>query len=322
MERIKILFGKIKEKKWAIIFFVALFATNLVTYFYLKCPNKNCQTFQNPYPLIDVSRNLIPQEHFVVNLQPLREDLRLLVKENDNYTTAIYLEFLNTGANIAINTDLGVWPASLAKVPLAMAVMKKVESETWTLDNELVLLEQDKDRNSGTLFNNSVGSRFTIEQLLVELLGNSDNTAYHILLRNMNSSDLQPIVDELGLEALFQPDGKVSAKEYSRIFRSLYTSSFLKRENSQKLLEWLVDSSFKEFLSAGLPKEAMFAHKWGENERFRVWADSGILYVPFRPYILTVMIQQKEVATGDRGSEVRALMKEISRRSYEYLKNY
>lgn len=276
----------------------------------------------NAYSFLDPARNFIPQEHFIVNLQPLRDELRAIVGRENNHTIAVYFEFLNTGANIAINIDQDIWPASLAKVPLAMAVVKKVESGVWSLDNELVLFEQDKDRYSGTLFNNPVGSRFTVERLLQELLGNSDNTAYRILLRNMDSSELRPIVDELGLEALFQPDGRVSAKEYSRIFRSLYSSSFLKRENSQKILQWLADSSFKEFLSAGLPQGTPFAHKWGENEKFKIWADSGIVYVPYRPYLLTVMIQEKTGTAAHGEEEVKMLMKELSQKTYDYFKNY
>lgn len=309
-----------KVKNYIIFILIVL---NLATAVWLIYERRlSGASFKNDYPLIDVARNFIPQEHFIVNLQPLREDLRALVNREQDFDIAIYLEFLNTGANIAINTDQGIWPASLSKVPLAMAVIKKAENGVWSLDNELILFEQDKDRNSGDLYNNPVGSRFTIEELLRKLLGYSDNTAYRILLRNMKSSELQPIVEELGLEALFQPDGRVSAKEYSRIFRSLYVSSFLKRENSQKLLEWLTDSSFKEFLSAGLPQEVNFAHKWGRNENFGVWADSGIVYSPSRPYLITVMIKDKAGAGLDKDEKVKALMREISQKAYEYFKNY
>jgi len=42
---------------------------------------------------------------------------------------------------------LRILPASLIKVPLAMAVMKKIESGDWNLYNELVLMKEDRDIN-------------------------------------------------------------------------------------------------------------------------------------------------------------------------------
>src|SRR3989344_9544694 len=90
-----------------------LVVTNLVAAgyaFYFK--NQNLQ-YENPYPYIDISRNFIPQEHFITTLQPLRDELNQLVaKEAEGGSTvSVYIEYLNTGANVSINTQIGIWPA-------------------------------------------------------------------------------------------------------------------------------------------------------------------------------------------------------------------
>lgn len=305
-------------KKDILIFFLLLTTvTGGILLFQGKTFSEN---YKNPYPFLDIARNFISQEHFIVNLQPIREELNNIVAIDGPDTISLYFEYLNTGANISINPDLKIWPASLAKLPLALAVMKKIDNGVWELDNELVLMEGDKETGSGLVYKNPTGTRFTIENLLKELLINSDNTAYKILLRNMSASELQPIIEETGLDDFFDKDGGVSAKEYSRLFRTLYTSSFLKRENSSKVLEWLSESKFDKHLMGGMDKKVKFAHKWGVNEDFHAFADSGIVYMPNRPYIITVMIK------GDKSAEeavkVQETMKKVSSIIYNYVTSY
>ncbi len=301
-----------------------LICTNLVTagfYFYELYSHDHDI---NAYPLIDVSRHIIPQENFIVNIQPLREELNRMSTEFGEGSLSLYVEFLNTGANISVGKDNYIWPVSLAKLPLAIAVMKKVETGEWTLANELVLLENDRNAKSGDskdpLLEFPIGTRFTIEKLLEELLVNSDNTAYNILLRNMHNDDIEVVIEELGLEELFTPDGKVSAKEYSRIFRSLYTSSFLKRANSQMILTWLDASTFNDFLAQSVPENIPFPHKYGENLSLGVYADSGIVYVPGRPYMISVMIKMPGTGTPNSTETARAreFMRQVSGAAYTY----
>lgn len=309
-----------QTKKIIVILSIVLIATNIITLGFLIYKNNtnSAEDFKNPYPLIDISRSFIPQEHFIVNLQPLRDDLRKIVQENGQDSISIYFEFLNTGANIAINSDFKIWPASLVKVPLAMAVMKKIEKGDWSENNELVVMKDDRDPEWGELYKNPIGTRFTIQFLLKELLTNSDNTAFRILYRNLSIDELQEVIREVGLEELFDEEGKISSKEYSRLFRALYISSYLKRESSQKILQWLSETSYDEYLGQTLPNEIIFSHKIGENENVNALLDSGIVYVPDRPYLITVMIDSKNMGR-EKALEV---MRKISDNSYQYIATY
>lgn len=306
-------------KLLALIFLVA--AVNFAFWGWPAITGRFSNTdFSNLYPLLDPARSFTSQEHFIVNLQPLREELKELVKKENHESISLYFEYLNTGANINIGQDIRIWPASLPKLPLAMAVMKKVESGVWQLGTELVLGEGQKDAEFGALFQSPAGTHFTIERLLRELLTNSDNTSYHVLLENMRPSEIDPIITETGLEELFDTRSFISAKEYSRLYRALYTSSFLKQENSTKILKWLSESDFDRYLASGIDKNVIFSHKWGLNQNYHVFLDSGIAYVPYRPYIITVMIQ----GDGSAGEEERAatIMREIGSKVYNYIVTY
>ncbi len=304
---------------------ILLIIVNIISFsfFIYKTNPKAIRNIENPYPLIDLSRSFISQEHYIVNLQPLREKIRAMAKAFGEDNISIYVEFLNTGANISINPDIYVWPASLTKVPLAMAVTKKIEKGEWKYENELVLMQGDANDKSGDSENPlsefPVGTRFTIEKLLEELLVNSDNTAYYILLRNLHQDDLKEVILALGMESLFTKDGKISAKEYSRILRSLYTASFLSRDNSESLLELLDRSTFNDFLSKDIPENINFPHKYGVDDLSRAYSDSGIVYLQDRPYIISVMVQGDQ--TGDYKSErgkASEFISKVSRESFDY----
>lgn len=304
--------------KFLVIFLIFLNILTVVFFLYRK------ETIVNKYPYIDFSRNFIDQEHYITTLQPLRENLVEMAKEFGNDSVSIYIEDLNTGSNISINQDKYIWPASLTKLPLALAVVKKIEDGQWKLSNELVLMKGDIDSNSGDVNNllskYPLGTTFTIEKLLQELLTNSDNTAYFILKRNMHQDELYKVVEDLGLDKLFSDNGRLSAKEYSRLFRSLYTANFLSRENSQMILEMLDASIFNDFITYGLFDLVKFPHKYGENDQLRAYSDSGIVYVPNRPYIISVMIQGDEkIPLGVDKEKATVFMREISNVTYDYI---
>src|SRR3989338_6115470 len=104
------------------------------------------------------SWSLPAQSYLIVNLVPLKLAIKKHIEDN-NVTASVYVVKLRDGASFGINTTQGYSPASLNKVPLAMAIMQKVERGELTLDTLLEIQE-------------------------------SDNTAQRVLLRQMNQQEL------------------------------------------------------------------------------------------------------------------------------------
>lgn len=278
------------------------------------------------YPYIDPSRHLIAQEHYFTTIEPLRKQIREMTEDSEKTgrKATVYIEYLNTGANISINPELSLFPASLIKLPIGMAAAKRVQDGEWKLENELVLLQGDKDTGSGAeevlLGREAVGTRFTIEELLRQLLTNSDNTANAILLRNIGEKHLLAMVAALGLEDLLQADGSITAKEYSRILRSLYSASYLNREYSNLLLAFLDDSPWNEFLTKDLEEEIPFPHKYGEHIELRIFADSGIMYIPNRPVLLVVVVEgDSTVSLEEDAVYASQFLADVANVTYEFV---
>ena len=149
------------------------------------------------------------------------------------------------------------------------------------------------------------------------MIHDSDNTAYYMMLRNLEKDvPKQSVWSHLGLQDFITNDGKISAKRYAVVLRSLYNAAYLSKEDSSKVLTLLTETPFREYLEQGLPIGMKFAHKIGVIPDMSVYMDAGIVYLPNRPYILIVMTQGK----GEK--EVGRIMKDISLKAYTYVNEY
>ena len=267
------------------------------------------------YPLISPLRSVVPQEFFLTTLEPLRANIRSYVA-SQKLRISVYIEFLNTGAKIEANEHERFWPASLAKVPIAMATMNAVERGTLSLQQELDLTDADRVPVSSELYRYPVGTTFTIQALLEELLTHSDNTAYRMLLRNLPPHELDQMKDAIGLEDLFDAKGRVTAVEYSRFLRALYASSYLEQKDSQYLLEVMARSDMNLFLRHDVPESVPFPHKWGVYPADHVYGDAGIVYTHNSPYLITVFVQGD--GSADEQAKVQEIMHQVSGMAYEF----
>ncbi len=282
----------------------------------------------NPFPLLDPGATEMRQNDLLVRFQPLRDKMLAEYQNNPDFIIGLYFEYLPTGSNLSVNNDHPMWPASLIKIPVAMAAMKKVDQGEWQLSNELVILDEDKDASFGQLYKQPTGTTMSIEALLQATLVGSDNTAHFVLLRNIDAAELEGVFFHLGLDDFLKSfknspdahteDNRMTAKTYSVFFRSLYNATYLSPENSERFLTFLTDSGH-EYARTGLPAETVFAHKTGIREDEGVWADSGIVYVPKRPYLLTIMLEKRAPTSSVSEVEAAALFKTISSEIYSYV---
>lgn len=151
------------------------------------------------------------------------------------------------------------------------------------------------DENSGNLYKEGERTKISVWNLVKTMILTSDNTAKNALRRQLSDMEINSVFAHIGIpNPYIESNGSlVSPRGYSRIFKSLYLSTFLNPKESEKLLDVATDTAMENLISAGVPPEIQVAHKFGE--RPDGLSDCGIIYHPQNPYYLCIMIKEMEI---------------------------
>lgn len=212
-----------------------------------------------------------------------------------------YARLLNNGATFGYEENREFTPASLIKLPLAIAFLKHMsfsslkEKTTITQAPDEIL-----ERNFWEDFI-EVWKQYSFQQLFEAMLKKSDNTAALALINFLWVDPIYRVYREFGLENLDFSDlwsVEISSKAYASFFRMLYNASYIPREDSEFLLSLMTQWDFKTGIAELLPKWVKVANKFWErknplNSETQLH-DCGIIYAKENPYVLCVMTKGGE----------------------------
>ena len=331
-------------KRWffiAVILFVGILIGWFSRYFYIHTI-RNMQISQrtsNPTlrqktsdPLVSpllactVSENK-PSREFT----PLKTVIQNVIdsKKTDDILIdiSVYFRDLATGNWTGIGENKQYSPASLFKIPILIAYFKKAETDPSILQEQIQYqtnFPQDIPQIIKPVQTLTLGQFYAIDQLLKQMIVDSDNISEELLLSHLDMNYIQEVFSDLGLNpSIFSENADtMSAKSFSLFFRILYNATYLNRVMSEKTLELLTRSNFTKGITAGLPKNIKIAHKFGERTYVspttktvivRQLHECGIIYIPNKPYLLCVMTK------GTDYEKLEDIMKSISHGVYTYM---
>lgn len=264
------------------------------------------------------------------NLAELEKKIELLIenetKKDSVSVMAVYFRDLNNGPWFGINDSEKFTPASLLKVPLAIAYFKKAEIDPTLMEREIEystpqIASPVEMQNFKPKEKLETGKKYKIKDLIERMIVYSDNNAANLLFEEIDHSTLDKTYPDLGMPVPndLEPENYMSVISYASFFRTLFNASYLDRIQSEQLLEVLSHSEFKEGLVAGVPSSITVAHKFGERKIEygssikNQLHDCGIVYYPDHPYLLCVM------SKGDNFVELKETIRKVSKEVYEEL---
>lgn len=213
------------------------------------------------------------------------QNLKPIIQEEINSYNAdgkvgIYLQDAKTGTWLGINEREGFTPASLLKVPVMIAILKKVEHGEMDLNEKITLVQQDLNSEWGNLYEKGAGTKMNIIDLLEQMISFSDNTAKNALIRQLSATEIDSIFVHVGIPDPYLVDNKqiVSPRDYNRFFKSLYYSTYLSPKYSELALELTTDGREESLITKGVPMGIAVAHKFGIFEASNTLSDCGIIY--------------------------------------------
>ena len=269
----------------------------------------------------------ISEEKEFYEFKPLKAEIADVVRQdmgqNKASSVSLYFRALNSGRWFGLNQDEKFSPASMLKVPVMIAYFKLAESNPAVLSKSITYqggLDRNVPEFMKPLHTLQIGATYTIEDLISHMVIYSDNNAQYLLRQSLDPHSLTEVYTDLGL-TIPKSDEEVdfmSPKTYGFIFRVLYGATYLNRFYSNKALELLKNTEFKDALVTGLPSDTTVVHKFGERTvytptgdlQFRELHDCGIIYYPSHPYLICVMTR------GSNFEDLKATIADISRVTY------
>ncbi len=233
------------------------------------------------------------------------EDHHASAKQNGAIESAsIFFRDLRNGPQIVLNVDETYAPMSLMKMPLMVAILKYAESHPGVLEEKIhtpmgFATNVQIMNSAQTLLPNH---DYTIEEMLIFMISYSDNRALGMLGewfdKRAGRDSVEDTLVGLGLMRRqdIAPATVILARTYGAILRILYGAAYLNLESSQKALDFLTKTEFKDGLTHDVPDGVRVAHKFGvlDDGTGEVQLhDCGITYHPSGPYVLCVMTRGK-----------------------------
>jgi len=274
-------------------------------------------------PLLECNNNIANN-----NLSTLKHQVENIVKQqinNKNISFAsIYFRDLNNGPWFGINEKEYFTPASLVKVPVLITYYKKAEKNPEILKQNIT----NQIETNGVSIQNikptetmAPDQNYTIEDLINRMIIYSDNDAYNDLTKNIDGNEILQTYKDLDIDIsqiFTNPNGNIlTVRDYASFFRILYNASYLNKDMSEKALNLLSQTEYKQGLVAGVPNKIQVAHKFGE----RIYKDTnevqlhdcGIVYLPKKPYLLCIMTRSQDL------NKATQTIKSISGEVFKYI---
>jgi beta-lactamase class A len=264
------------------------------------------------YNLLDQTLDCEKVEDAQTRTENLEKDVNIFIeaakKEQKINRAAVFYRDLSTRRWFGVNADSEFYPASLAKLPLALTYYKVSDLEPGIFEQPIQLNVVKEYSNEGQRVSVDspmvIGQAYSVRRMVEDMLVYSDNRPIGPLLGFMRPDVWKKVYSDLGVRKQTdtgEEDWSVTPRAIALIFRSLYNGSYLDLGSSQELLSVMTKARYAGGLVAGVAQNIPVAHKFGEatmldegGVKTPVLHDCGIIYKPERPYILCVMTEGKK----------------------------
>lgn len=265
-------------------------------------------------------------------LQQLSEQITNIL-EAAGGTWGISLFDSDTKESWELNEHKPFYAASVIKIPIMITVFAASERKEITLSNSLTLKREDMVGGSGILQYMTPGTDFTIYDLIILMIIQSDNIATNMLIDLVGVEAFKETMKDIGLrvskfhhkmmtiEADREGINVITAHEMTNMLQKLATGKIISVHACEQMIDILKKQQIRHSLPAKIPeqdkpvigslKQWELANKTGNVTGIR--HDIGIFYVGKRTFIASILsIEVDDLASPE-------IIAEIGLAIYNYL---
>lgn len=207
---------------------------------------------------------------------------------------------LETGESVSLNGNQRFPMQSVYKLPIAMAVLERVDRGKLKLNKKIRVKTSDVVRGSQILDQKSIGVELTLTELLKYMVSDSDNTACDVLLRlvgepkivtqylralGVNDIIVSNTEQELRQDPAVQYRNDATPDAAVVLLRAFHEGKGLSKSSQALLRRLMIETSTgKKRIKGLLPNGTVVAHKTGTSATVKgvtaATNDVGLVMLP------------------------------------------
>jgi len=212
----------------------------------------------------------------------------------------ILVKDISTGESISMNSSKLFPSASLVKLPIMAAVYQAELEGRLQLTDKLVLKRSHKVRDCSKLYFKRNGTKYEINDLIVRMITESDNTASNMLVEALGFGYINQKFVEFGLKDTDLRRGIMDLKwrragienyttveDMAYLLEKIYNRELVSTAASDRMMAVLKKQKVNDRIPRKLPDETIVAHKTGSLRD--TISDCGIVFTQKGDFIVCVI---------------------------------
>ena len=220
--------------------------------------------------------------------------------------------------------------ASIIKLFIMQVLLEEIKAGRLSLQEMITMTAEDQVGGTGNLQAAEPGTSYSLEELALEMLIRSDNTATNLIIERLGGlSAVQAKIQALGyqdtrLQRLMMDQAAIaegrenftSAREVGQLLAKLYQHKLVGQEQDQIFLDYLAQQTDRQGLVATLPQGVISYNKTGSNSAQGLQHDAALVQLTNQSAYVLVVLQE-----GPGDGDLLKPLQEIGQQVYELMKD-
>ena len=262
-----------------------------------EIPDLGDPSFSDPEPVLD---NVPGGER-----DRIKTGLEDVEKEIEDYggVAGVYVRDLEGGYGYGVRPDEQFFSASVIKVPILVAVFRRIDEGELSLSDTFPTKESDWAAGAGWMQWEDPGQSYSVYDYAYLMMTQSDNVATNALLRKVGGIEyVNEVARSLGAEdtALVQKvtsergtvpaiDNRTTTHDMAIMLDKIAGGKAASPDSCQTMVSIMIDNYLESWLVDGIPADANvdIANKGGWL--YKVYDEVGIVFHEDRPYAVAIL---------------------------------
>ena len=236
----------------------------------------------------------------------------------------------NSQGAALVNQSGPIKSASIIKLFIMQVLLEEIKAGRLSWQETITMMAEDQVGGTGNLQAAEPGTSYSLEELALEMLIHSDNTATNLIIERLGGpSAVQAKIQSLGyqdtrlqrlmMDQVAIAEGRenfTSAREVGQLLAKLYQHKLVGQEQDQIFLDYLAQQTDRQGLVALLSQGVISYNKTGTNSAQGLQHDAALVQLTNQSAYVLVVLQE-----GPGDGDLLKPLQEIGQQVYELMKD-